>query len=120
MSRRIQSHSASKTAGDPKDHQQRPGRSLREISIVPIRTRIGSWRVFERRFQPIYREDGSLLWDRCELPAPANPQEWWTVLDCDGKLYLSAGFRFVNRFAYVRCAVAWNDLDLRQPDYRYD
>ncbi len=36
------------------------------------RTRAGSWLVFERRFRPIIRDDGSLLRDRSELPARAN------------------------------------------------
>ena len=32
----------------------------------------------------------------------------------------SPGFRFVNRFAFVRCAKPWTDVDLHQPGYRYD
>jgi hypothetical protein len=85
------------------------------------RTRAGSWTVFERRFRPIIRNDGSLLWDRSELPAPdsIDCREWWTVLDCDGRLYLSAGFRLVNRLGYLRCEVPWTDGDQLR-DYRYD
>ncbi len=85
------------------------------------RTRAGSWNIFERRFRPIQREDGSLLWDRSEIPTreTINWREWWTVVDCDGRLYLAAGYHFVNRLAYVRCEVPWTDADERR-DYRYD
>lgn len=31
------------------------------------------------------------------------PGHLWTVLDCDGVLYLSPGFHFVNRINYVIC-----------------
>ena len=84
-----------------------------------IRTRCGSWRSFERRFRPLPAPDHDLLWDLHQLPKGAPAPHWWTVLDCDGRLYLSPGFRLVNRFAYVRCAVPWTDADRAQPDYRY-
>jgi len=45
-------------------------------------------------------------------------REWWTALDCDGRLYLSAGYRFVNRIGYVRCAIPWSDADQFR-HYRY-
>ena len=85
------------------------------------RTRTGSWNVFERRFRPIAREDGSLLWDRSEMPAREiiNWREWWTVLDCGGRLYLAAGSHLVNRLGYVRCEVSWTGSDSLR-DYRYD
>lgn len=85
------------------------------------RTRCGSWRTFERRFQPMPAPNHELLWElRGEVPADADYRYWWTVLDCEGRLYVSRGFRFVNRFAFIRCAVPWTDDDERQPDYRYD
>ena len=87
-----------------------------------IRTiqRTGSYDTFERLFQPIPRPDGTVLWDPHELPQThVDRRHWWTVLDCDGRLYLSAGFRYINRFAYVQCGVPWSDTD--QPrDYFYD
>lgn len=86
-----------------------------------IRTRCGSWRTFERRFVPLPAPGHDYLWElRGEVPAGSDPHYWWTVLDCDGKLYLSPGFHFVNRFAFVRCAVPWTEVDERQPAYRYD
>lgn len=32
--------------------------------------------------------------------AKENPKRVWTILDCDGDLYFSSGFSFVNRFGY--------------------
>lgn len=89
--------------------------------MTPPRTRARTYALFEKRFRPIPREDGSLLRDHAELPARETIQrrEWWTVLDCDGRLYLSAGFRFVNRLGYVLCEVPWSDAD-QLIDYRYD
>ncbi|MGO9547086.1 MAG: hypothetical protein ACLPPF_20125 [Rhodomicrobium sp.] len=87
----------------------------------PKSTRARSWRVFERRFRPINRPEGIPLWDRFELRTqpPLDVREWWTVIDCDGHLYLSAGFRFVNRFGYVRCEVPWTEAGAVTL-YRYD
>ena len=87
----------------------------------PKTTRARSWTVFERRFRPINRVDGTPLWDLWEVhPAQVSDlRHWWTVTDCDGRLYLAAGFHFVNRLAYVRCEVPWTDADA-VIDYRYD
>jgi hypothetical protein len=84
-------------------------------------TRARSWSVFERRFRPINRQDGTPLWELSEVrPADVSDlRHWWTVIDCDGGLYLSAGFRFVNRLAYVRCEAPWTGAD-EVIDYRYD
>jgi hypothetical protein len=83
-------------------------------------TRCGSWRTFERRFQPLPAPSHDVLWDLHQLPRGADARYWWTVLDCDGRLYVSPGFRFVNRFAYIRCTLPWTNDDDDQPDYRYD
>jgi len=84
------------------------------------RIRTGSWSTFERRFNPLPAPHHDVLWDLHELPPDAEARYWWTVVDCDGRLYLTPGFRFVNRFAYVRCAVPWTSDDEGQPEYRYD
>ncbi len=75
-----------------------------ETKLATHRTRIrcGSWRTFERRFQPMSAPSHDVLWDLHQLPENVEPHHWWTVLDCDGRLYVSPGFRFVNRFAYIR------------------
>ena len=49
-----------------------------------------------------------------------DPHLVWTILDCEGKLYVAPGFRYVNRIDHVLCAVPWTDDDERQPAYRYD
>jgi hypothetical protein len=87
----------------------------------PKATRARSWKGFERHFSPIIRENTSIIWNLDELPGAARHflRHWWTVLDCDGKLYLSAGLRFVNRIGYVRCQTPWTDADAHI-DYRYD
>lgn len=48
----------------------------------------------------------------------ADPHLVWTVLDCDGKLYLAHGFCFVNRFGYVLATLPWHE-DTPPRDYRY-
>lgn len=68
------------------------------------RVRCGSWNCFEQRFAPLPAPDHDLLWEIGQVPETADYRYWWTVLDCEGRLYLSPGFRFVNRFAFVRCA----------------
>ena len=85
------------------------------------RRRCGSWSTFERRFQPMPAPNHDLLWEvRGEVPSNADYRYWWTVRDSDGRLLVTPGFRFVNRFAFIRCALPWTDEDERQPDYRYD
>ncbi len=85
------------------------------------RTRARSWDVFERRFRPIMRSDNTPLWELSEVRPPnaIDCRQWWTVVDCTGGLYLAAGFRLVNRLAYVCCEVPWTDADARA-GYRYD
>ena len=82
-------------------------------------TRAGSWSLFERRFRPITQFDGSLIWDYAELPQPVDVHRLWTVVDCDGRLYASAGFHYVNRLGYIRTEVPWGQTDHLR-DYRYD
>jgi hypothetical protein len=88
-------------------------------ATIRLRTRAGSFRTFERRFGPIETENGTLIRDREDLPVNVDPRLVWTVLDCDGRLYLSPGFRFVNRIGYVLCRTPWTDGDEGQPDYCY-
>jgi hypothetical protein len=85
-----------------------------------IRSRTGSWRTFDRRFKPRHDENKCPLVDLHRLPKDIDAHLVWTVTDDDGRLYLSPGYRFVNRFAYVICEVPWTDLDEQQPPYLYD
>jgi len=52
--------------------------------------------VFERRYQPIDGPEKTPLHDAAAATA-AGADRVWTVLDCDGKLYLASGFHYVNR-----------------------
>jgi len=81
--------------------------------------RTGSWNDFERRFKPVIREDHSLIWHNEEIPRPISDRHWWTILDCDGRLYVSSGFRYVNRIGYIQTEVAWTKADELR-DWRYD
>ena len=81
------------------------------------RTRAGTWRVFERRYTPQYMPDGSLIRDTA--PTNANPRHVWTVLDCDGKLYVNPGYHCVNRLGYVLTAQPWTDAEYSNPGYLY-
>ncbi len=89
------------------------------MTATKLRTRTGTFRTFERRFGPIETDTGDLARDARDLPANVDCHLIWTLLDCDGRLYLSPGFHFVNRLGYVLCRVPWTDSDLHQPDYLY-
>lgn len=89
-------------------------------TITKTRIRCGSWRTFARRFRPVDSPSGTIHWSRDDLPQDADARRVWTILDGgNGKLYVSPGFRFVNRIDYVFCEVPWTDDDQRQPDYVY-
>lgn len=82
-------------------------------------SRCGSWSMFERRFEPLLHRDSCVLWEVGTLPKSRAPREWWTLLDCDGKLIVAAGFRFVNRIGFIRCRNRWGGKADRHPEYRY-
>lgn len=44
--------------------------------------------------------------------APEQEHFIWTMLDCDGKLYIVPQHHYVNRMCYLRTAVPWTDPDL--------
>lgn len=96
------------------------GEEVEGVIAFRPRKRAGSWRTFERRFRPLDGPDGAPYWPREKLPKDVDYRLVWTILDCEGRLYVSPGFHFVNRIDYVLCEVPWTDEDLRQPDYRYD
>ena len=78
------------------------------------------WDTFEALFRPIKAPNGSWLWDLDALPETVEPREWWTVLDTEGELVVVAGFRFVNRFAYIRCRQLWDGAASEHPCYTFD
>jgi hypothetical protein len=96
------------------------GEEVEAVVAFRPRKRVGSWATFERRFDPLPAPNHDYLWDVGTVHEDADFRYWWTVLDCEGRLSLSPGFRFADRFAFVRCANPWTDVDFQQPGYRYD
>lgn len=87
---------------------------------APGMPRARSWRVFERRFAPMVRDNGELIWQPGEVPADSDHRYWWTVFDpmCGGnRLYLAAGFHAANRLAYVQCAIPFTGGAADQHEY---
>ena len=41
------------------------------------------------------------------MPKDVDPHRVWTIVDCDGQLRVSPGYRFVNRIDSVLCEVPW-------------
>lgn len=48
-----------------------------------------------------------------------DPTKVWTLLDCDGDLYIGAGFHYVNRIGYFITEKSWEDRHF-QEDIRID
>lgn len=96
---------------------------MRQLVMPPAKSfsRARSWKTFENLFSPIEREGGDLLWEPCDVPNGADYRYWWTVLDpmTGGQLYLTPGFRFVNRLGYIQCRNGWGGEDLSHPEYLY-
>jgi hypothetical protein len=99
---------------------QQCGKEVKTVIAFKPRTRCGSWRSFERLFRPMDGPDGSRYWGRDQLPQNVDERLVWTIVDCDGQLRVSPGYRFVNRIDYVLCEVPWTNEDTHQPNYRYD
>ena len=77
------------------------------------------WETFEKLFEPIMRDEETVLWEPWEVPRDTDARHWWTVLDCDGRLLLCAGFHFVDRFGYIQCAKPWGGEWSAHPEYLY-
>lgn len=65
-------------------------------------------RTFDKKFTVVNNpRDGSDQFqpfeelDRIDYQKAEKENRLWTVLDCDGKLYIKAGWHFVNRLHYV-------------------
>lgn len=85
---------------------------------VPHRTRAGSFSSFQKRYDPKVNEDGSFLFEYNEVKG-LDERYVWTVLEAEGKLYLSPGFRIVNRIAYVIGQKPWGSIETFCPGYLY-
>ena len=78
------------------------------------------YETFIKLFQPLEREDGSILWETygedLEQVIRTPPHRIWTVMDCDGRLIITAGYHLVNRMNYIITSKSWtNESD----SYRY-
>jgi len=74
---------------------------------------------FEKLFNSLEHHDGSPIYEPWEVPKDADGRYWWTVLDCDGRLLLAAGFHFVNRIGYIKCERPWGGEWSDHPEYFY-
>ena len=73
--------------------------------------RAGTWNTFVKRFDPqMTATDNTPLHEWADVQN-LDPHYVWTVLDCEGKLYCSTGFHWVNRFAYLKCSKPWTDAE---------
>lgn len=80
--------------------------------------RNGTYRVFERRYQPI-SIDESILREGKDIPDGTDYHFVWTMIEGDnGKWYLSPGWHVVNRIGYVLCTQPFDDADMTR-DYVY-
>ncbi len=76
--------------------------------------------IFIQKFCPVEQSQDNFLfetygpdWDKVKT---TDPQLIWTLLDCNGKLYISPGRAFVNRMNYFICKNPWKE---GQRDYFY-
>ena len=95
--------------------------STAAVVNVPQRRKALPFEVFESRYQPIEVSDGCILreWDD-PLIRQVDQRYVWTVVDCNGALYLSPGFSTVNYMGRVVTRRGWSDVEFSNPGYRYD
>ena len=80
--------------------------------------RARSYAVFERRYQPVEHGE-SILRDWQDIPSDTDEHLVWTVVDCDGRLYLTPGYTYVNYLGRVLCAKPWPEAEFSGPGYVY-
>lgn len=82
--------------------------------------RKSDFEVFMKKFCPVERSPDSFLFETYgedyKRVINTDSSYIWTVVDCDGKLYLSPGFHIVNRMNYIICKNPWKE---GQRDYFY-
>lgn len=88
--------------------------------VFKPRSRAGSWETFVKRYGPKPGPEGNELypWDHADVRA-ADERHVWTVVDCDGVLYVTAGLATVNYMGRIITARPWDDSEQSQPGYRY-
>jgi hypothetical protein len=105
-------------------HLTRPRTAMAPGSLVPT-TKASAYRHFERWYKPIpipgsdnvSREFDDPLWEQHKQGD--GFRKVWTIVDCDGTLYLLPGFHFVNRINWVLCEVSWHDDENKRGGYTW-
>jgi hypothetical protein len=83
------------------------------------RSRAGGYFVFERRYKPISAPDGSIIRDHGTIGSDVDPRYVWTVVDCEGKLYIVPGFATVNYVGRVLCDRPYSETEFECPGYKW-
>lgn len=87
---------------------------------VKARRRAGSSDTFERRYEPVMVEGAhgsyNREWDD-PLVQAAPDRHIWTLVDCDGALYVVPGIATVNYIARIVTRNAWSDVEFSNPGY---
>jgi hypothetical protein len=91
---------------------------MKIIDVKP-RSRAGTWDSFAKRYGPIDGPDGSTMWHFKDLPAGIEDRRVWTVVDCDGTLYVVPGYHTVNYLGRVVTTHGWSDTEESNPGYVY-
>lgn len=86
---------------------------------VKRRTRAGSWKQFMDRYDPISGPDNNYQIPNDKLPKDVDDRQIWTLLDCDGKLYVVPGYHMVNYLARLVTRHAWSDTEFNNPGYTF-
>ena len=75
---------------------------------------------WDSQYDPDYNEDGTLREIRRGDPDWVELMEKhriWTMVDCDGSLYITPGVHFVNRMSYHTTRLPWTETT---PDVAWD
>ncbi len=92
---------------------------MTQVTVKP-RTRAGSYETFDRRYGIVPAADDNDMRDHYDDDCKAAaPRTIWTVLDCDGVLYVSPGAHAVNRIGFVITEREWSDIEHANPGYRW-
>ena len=90
------------------------------VQIKP-RKRAGSYKTFERRYDPVLTNDDTIYRHFDDpMVSVADENQVWTIVSGDnGAWYIVPGKAFVNREYYVITRKGWSNDELLSPGYRY-
>lgn len=76
--------------------------------------------IWEEKFLPIEQGKDNIRWETygedLEKVKSTPPEYIWTLVDTGGKLYITSGYRYVNRLNYFLCKNPWTS---KSRDYKY-